>query len=102
MHVLELPPNMGISPIFNVEDLMIFRGPTTSPDDHQFPVPIDPLATKADPPQVLGPYEHSQFEPDLPSPPTPPLSQHKEIVEDILDETLVSTKHGGVQKYLVK
>ena len=48
--VLELPPDMGISPIFNVEDLVIFRGPTTSPDDHQFSIPIDPLATKADPP----------------------------------------------------
>ena len=48
-----------------------------------------------DPPLGPGPYEHTQFEPDLPSPPTPPLSQQKETVEDILDDTLVSNKQGG-------
>ena len=60
------------------------------------------LSSKADPPLGPGPHEHTQFKPELSSPPTPPLSQHKETMEDILDDTLVSTKHGKVQKYLDK
>jgi hypothetical protein len=71
-YLLELPPNLHISPIFNVEDLTAYEGHL---DDT---VPKSPTIH-------LSAY-----------------TKPKEEIEEILDDQLVSTRRGGYQKFLVK
>ncbi|PRQ29559.1 putative nucleotidyltransferase, Ribonuclease H [Rosa chinensis] len=70
-YVLELPPEMGISSTFNVEDLLPYREPMVS----------------------MLPFS-SEF-----SPITPPLPRSKvpkrDVEENIVDEQVVSTRQGG-------
>jgi hypothetical protein len=73
---LDLPDNLAISPIFNVEDLTAC--PVTS--DEAFP-----LAGHALPPAIL-----------------PALAPPREQIDVILDDQLVSMRRGGYQKFLVR
>lgn len=83
-YVLDLPLNMSINPTFNVDDLVPFQGPTT--------IPTSPFHDPNNTPAQLP----------LPLPPSPPIPHYKEEIENILDDQVVSTKHRGYQKYLVK
>jgi hypothetical protein len=71
-YLLELPPDLHISPIFNVEDLTAYEG-------H-----LDDTVPKS-------PTIH-----------LPAYTKPKEEIEEILDDQLVSTRRGGYQKFLVK
>ena len=83
--VIDLPHDYGISSFFNIEDLVAYKSPTTIPDtlfDKFLPSPIDtPIPT--------------------PSPLNLPYA-HKESIDAILDEQIVSTKDGGVHRFLVR
>lgn len=69
---LELPSNLQISPVFNIEDLTAYNGHMEDPVLNSPPINI----------------------PDYVKP--------KEEIEAILDDQLVSTRRGGYQKFMVK
>ena len=71
-YVLDLPKNMGISNILNIEDLTL----CSNPED---------VITNGGP--------------NAPLPLTPRL---KEEIKDVSDHQIVSTRGGGYQKYLAK
>jgi hypothetical protein len=71
-YLLDLPPNVSYSPIFNVADLTLYPGHA-----------VDPL-------------------PDPPTFPAPATAKSRDEIEAILDDQLVSTRRGGYQKFLVK
>ncbi|KAL7148069.1 hypothetical protein ABFS83_06G152600 [Erythranthe nasuta] len=77
-YVLELPSDMGISSTFNVDDVI-------PPNDS-----IQPSL----------PFSTSEFL--LPTPHSPPKIVNKDVVEDIVDEQVVSTRQGGYQKFIIK
>jgi hypothetical protein len=69
---IDLPPDLHLSPIFNVEDLTAYSGQLDDPTTD--PVPINaPISVKP-----------------------------REEIEDILDDQIVFTRRGGYQKFLVK
>ena len=83
-YAIDLPHDYGISS-FNIEDLVAYKSPTAipvTPFDEPLLDPIDALI------------------------PTPlPLNlpdAHKESIDAILDEQIVSTKDGGVHCFLVR
>ena len=71
-YVLDLLESIGISKIFNIEDLSICSNPKDFTIDG-------------------GPNAH-----------LPPTPQLKDEVEDIIDHQIASTRGEGYQKYLVK
>jgi hypothetical protein len=83
-YLLDLPPDYGISSTFNIEDLVAFKGTAVildTPFDEPLPNPIDiPLP--------------------IPAPLNLPYAR-KEHIDAILDEQIVSTRDGGVQRFLV-
>ena len=81
-YVLELPPEYGISPIFNISDLKEYKGPTL--------IPSEPF----------GPYPTFESETPPECPPVIPQEQ-KERVERILDDQSITTRNKGYQRYLV-
>ena len=84
-YLLDLLPNYGISSTFNIEDLVAFKGIAVIPDTPFDEPLLDPI--------------------DIPLPIPAPLNlpyARKEHIDAILDEKIVSTRDGGVQRFLVR
>ena len=83
--VIDLPHDYGISFSFNIEDLVAYKSSTVIPVtlfDESLPNSIDaPIPT--------------------PLPSNLPYA-HKESIDTILDEQIVSTRDGGVHHFLVR
>ena len=74
-YVIDLPHDYGISSSFNIEDLVAYKGPIVIPDNLFDEPLLDPI--------------------DAPIPIPLPLNlpyAHKESIDAILDEQIVSTK----------
>ncbi|GFZ11364.1 adenylosuccinate synthase [Actinidia rufa] len=78
----------GISSTFNIEDLVAFKG--------HFGIPTDPFFELIHEPTIDHPTTSDITPAPLPISPAP-----KEHIDAILDEQIVSTKDGGVQRFLV-
>ena len=80
-YLLDLPNDMDINPVFNVEDLLPYRGtfePSTLPSS-------------------LSAGEASKGAPTMPS-----LQFSKEMMDTILDDEFVTSRDGGFCRFLVK
>ena len=75
---IALPPEMGINPTFNVEDLVLP------------PIPIIELSS------LSWPFS------DFATQPLPPPITHKEEIEEILGEEIIFMRGGSFQRYIVK
>ena len=76
---------MVLAPPFNIEDLVAYKGPIVIPNNLFDKPLLDPI--------------------DAPIPAPLPLNlpyAHKESVDAILDEHIVSTRDGGVPCFLVQ
>ena len=84
-YVIDLPHNYGINSSFNIEDLVGYKSSTAIPDT-PFDEPLFDLI-------------------DAPIPTPLPLNlpyARKESIDAILDEQIVSTRDGGVHRFLVR
>ena len=84
-YVINLPYDYGISSSFNIEDSAAYKSPTAIPDTPFDEPLLDPI--------------------DAPIPTPLPLNlpyAHKESIDAILDEQIVSTRDGGVHCFLVQ
>ncbi|GFY90942.1 hypothetical protein Acr_07g0011380 [Actinidia rufa] len=85
-YVIDLPPESGISSTFNIEDLIAFKG--------HFDVPTDPFSEPTHEPTIDNPTTSDITPAPLPNSPAP-----KEHIDAILDEQIISTRDGGVQRF---
>ena len=84
-YVIDLPHDYGISSSFNIDDLVAYKSPTIIPDTPFDEPLLDPI--------------------DAPIPTSLPLNfpyAHKESIDVILDEQIISTRDGGVQHFLIR
>ena len=88
-YVIDLPPDSGISSTFNIEDLVAFKG--------HFDIPTDPFFEPTHEPTIDHPTTSDITPASLPISPAP-----KEHIDAILDEQIISTRDGGVQRFLVR
>ena len=88
-YVIDLIPDSSISSTFNVENLISFKDTFVIPNNPFLELTYDP---RIDPPtsSTLAPT------------PLPISHAPKEHVDAILDEQIVSTRDGGVQRFLVR
>ena len=83
-YVIDLPHDYGINFSFNIEDLVAYKSPIVIPDNLFDKPLLDPINAPIPSPLPLNlPYAH------------------KESVDAILDEQIVSTRDGGVHNFLV-
>ena len=82
-YMLDLPSELGISPTFNISDLVEFKEPMVIPSE-----PFEPDPT---------------FESD-PIPECPPakLPERREKIEQIMDDKIITTRNKNYQRYLVR
>ncbi len=78
MHVLDLPAELNISLVFNVENLSPYRGT------------FEPLVLSSGP--SVG----------IPIPKTPQFHKPKDEIDNILDDEFLSSTIGGGYRYLVQ
>lgn len=78
-YVIDLPPDFGISPIFNIEDITEFKGDSTA-----LPTATTPKA------------------PNAPTLRVPPHTTPRDEIASILDHQFVTTHRGGYYKFLVQ
>lgn len=83
-YLIDLPPDLSISPIFNVEDLTLHRG-TFEPPTFSASVTGGSATSSVSVPKL---------------PPVPPAAI--DDVEAILEDEIVSTATGGFQRFLVR
>ncbi|GFS36270.1 hypothetical protein Acr_00g0045010 [Actinidia rufa] len=88
-YVIDLPSDSGISSTFNIEDLVAFKG--------HFDIPIDPFFEPTHEPTIDHPTTSDITPAPLLISPVP-----KEHIDAILDEQIISTRDGGVQRFLVR
>ena len=85
LYVIDLPHDYGISSSFNIEDLVAYKSPIA--------IPVTPFDEPLlDPIDALIPIPLPLNLPDA----------HKESIDAILDEQIVSTRDGGVHCFLVR
>lgn len=82
-YVLELPPDFGISPTFNVSDIKEFKEPVLIPSEPFEPYPIFESETQNECPPATQP-------------------ERRDRVERILDDQTITTRNKGYQRYLVR
>ena len=82
---LEIPRELGINPVFNIENLTLYRTPV------DYPVVI------FDPPSST----FTSTQPFTVHSPLPSRRHHTEKIEENLKDEIVSTADGGYQRYLV-
>ncbi|GFZ15815.1 hypothetical protein Acr_25g0002240 [Actinidia rufa] len=83
------PYDFGISSTFNIENLVAFKG--------YFDIPTDPFFEPIHEPTIDHPTTSNITPTPLPISPAP-----KEHIDAILDEQIISTRDGSVQRFLVR
>ena len=84
-YIIDLPSHFGYYPIFNVEDLVAYKGHFNPSSD-----PFLPPSVNLDPEPFVTPN------------PLPSITAHKDKIDTILDEQIVLTNDGEVQRFLVR
>ena len=87
-YILEISSNWGISPTFNIEDLVQFQGSMSMTSD-----PFE-RSSESEPKPDSPPIQNIPLQPHIPA--------RQEYVEQILDEHVTFTRRGSYQKFLVR
>ena len=84
-YVIDFPYDYGISSSFNIEDLVAYKSPIAIPDTPFNEPLLDPIDAPISTPLPLN-----------------LLYAHKESINAILDEKIVSTRDGEIHHFLVR